>query len=88
MQIQSKYVESVRVLIDKPLDQVVLEDVRAIRKKVKFPCKLDFSVFYQSCRAARASSLTFSKCLHLVDLNNPRTLMMHDKMAVTANIRA
>ena len=42
-----KYVESVKALIDKPLDQVVLEDVRAIRKKVKFPCKLDISVFYQ-----------------------------------------
>ena len=31
-------------MIDKPLD---LEDIRAIRKKVKFPCKLDISVFYQ-----------------------------------------
>ena len=35
-------------------------------------------------RAERASNLTFSKCLHLVDLNNPRILMTHDKMAVTA----
>ena len=26
------------------------------------------------------------KCLHLVDLNNPRILMTHDKMAVAANI--
>ena len=42
-----KYVESVRALINKPLDQVVSEDVRAIRKKVKFPRKLDISVFYQ-----------------------------------------
>ena len=42
-----KYVESVRALIDKPLDQVVLEEVRTIRKKVKFPRKLDISVFYQ-----------------------------------------
>ena len=39
-------------------------------------------------RAERASNLTFSKCLHLVDLNNPRILMTDDKMAVTANIRA
>ena len=39
-------------------------------------------------RAERASNLTFSKCLHLVDLNNPRILMTHHKMAVTANIRA
>ena len=37
-------------MIDKPLDQVVLEDVRAIRKKVKFSCKLDISVFYQLTR--------------------------------------
>ena len=29
------------------MDQVVLEDVRAIRKKVTFPRKLDISVFYQ-----------------------------------------
>ena len=41
-----------------------------------------------SRRAERASNLTYSKCLHLVDLNNPRILMTHDKMAVIANIRA
>ena len=40
------------------------------------------------CRAERASNLTFSKCLHLVDLNNPPILMTHDKIAVTTNIRA
>ena len=33
--------------MNKALDQVVLEDVMAIRKKVKFPHKLDISVFYQ-----------------------------------------
>ena len=42
-----KYVKKVRELIDKPLNELKLEDVRAIRKKVKFPCKLDISVFYQ-----------------------------------------
>ena len=42
-----KYVEKVKAFIDKPLDELELEDVRAIRKKVKFPCKLDISVFYQ-----------------------------------------
>ena len=41
-----KYVESVRT-IDKPLDELELEDVTVIRKKVKFPRKLDISVFYQ-----------------------------------------
>ena len=33
--------------IDKPLDELELEDVRPARKKVKFPRKLDISVFYQ-----------------------------------------
>ena len=42
-----KYVEKVKELLDKSLDRVKLEDVRAIREKVKFPCKLDISVFYQ-----------------------------------------
>ena len=42
-----KYVEKVKELIDKPLNELELEDLRAIRKKVKFPCKLDISVFYQ-----------------------------------------
>ena len=34
-----KYVEKVKAFVDKPLDGLELEDVRAIRKKVKFPCK-------------------------------------------------
>ena len=42
-----KYVEKVEAFIDKPLDELKLEDVRAIREKVKFPRKLDISVFYQ-----------------------------------------
>ena len=42
-----KYVMKVKELIDKPLNELELEDVRAIRKKVKFPHKLDISVFYQ-----------------------------------------
>ena len=32
---------------DKPLNELELEDVRVIREKVKFPHKLDISVFYQ-----------------------------------------
>ena len=39
-------------------------------------------------QAERASNLTFSKYLHLVDLNNPRILMMHDKIVVTTNMQA
>ena len=42
-----KYVKKVEAFTDKPLDKLELEDIRAIRKKVKFPCKLDVSVFYQ-----------------------------------------
>ena len=42
-----KYIEKVEAFIDKPLDELELEDVRAIRKKVKLPGKFDISVFYQ-----------------------------------------
>ena len=42
-----KYVKKVGAFIDKPLDKLELEDVRLARKKVKFPRKLDISVFYQ-----------------------------------------
>ena len=45
-----KYVKKVKALIDKPLDELESEDVRAIRKKVKFPRKLDISLFYQLTR--------------------------------------
>ena len=43
-------------------------------------------IWVRAHRAERASNLTFSRCLHLVNLNNPRILMTHDKMAMTANI--
>ena len=42
-----KYVEKVEAFIDKPLDELELKDIRVIMNKVKFPCKLDISVFYQ-----------------------------------------
>ena len=42
-----KYVENVEAFIDKRLDELELEDVETIRKKVQFPHKLDISVFYQ-----------------------------------------
>ena len=42
-----KYIEKVKAFIDKPLDELELEDIRAIRKKVKLPGKFDISVFYQ-----------------------------------------
>ena len=42
-----KYVEKVEAFIDKSLNELELKDVRAIMNKVKFPRKLDISVFYQ-----------------------------------------
>ena len=50
--------------------------------------KVGNQISQETRRAERASNLTFSKCLHFVDLNIPRILMTHDKMAVTASIRA
>ena len=40
-------IKKVKSFIDKLLDELELEDVRAIRQKVKYPRKLDISVFYQ-----------------------------------------
>ena len=42
-----KYVKKVKTLIDKPLDGLELGHVRLAMAKVKCPCKLDISVFYQ-----------------------------------------
>ena len=46
-----KYVKKVKALIDKPLDEIIQSGhVRSAMKKVKFPRKLDISVFYQLTR--------------------------------------
>ena len=42
-----KYVKKVEAFTDKPLNELELEDVRLAMKKVKFPCRVDISVFYQ-----------------------------------------
>ena len=42
-----EYVKKVKVLIDKPLDEIELGQIRLAMKKVKCPCKSDISVFYQ-----------------------------------------
>ena len=39
-----------KALIDKPLDEIQLEDVRLAMKKAKCPRKLDISLFYQLTR--------------------------------------
>ena len=45
-----KCLKKVKVLIDKPLDEIQLEDIRLAMKKVKCPPKLDISLFYQLTR--------------------------------------
>ena len=45
-----KYVKKVKELIDKLLDKLELRHVRLAMAKVKCPCKLDISVFYQLTR--------------------------------------
>ena len=42
-----KYVKKVKALIDKPLDEIELEDIRLSMKKIKCRRKLDISVFYR-----------------------------------------
>ena len=44
-----KYAEKVKSFIDKPLDELEIEDVRVIREKklVKFPRRVEISVFYE-----------------------------------------
>ena len=55
-----KYVKKVKELIDKPLDEMIeLEDVRLIMAKVKCPCKLDISVFYQLTRRLPHEDLNY-----------------------------
>ena len=54
-----KYVKKVKALIDKPLDELELDDVREIRKEVKFPRKLDISVFYQLTERLSHEGLEF-----------------------------
>ena len=56
-----KYIEKVKELTNKPLNELELEDVRAIRKKVKFACKLDISVFYQLTGSLPHEELEFKE---------------------------
>ena len=64
-----KYVKKVKVLIDKPLDELELEDVRLAMKKVKCPRKLNISVFYQLTRRLPHGQLEYDERIitHLYD---------------------
>ena len=54
-----KYVKKVKELIDKPLDEIELGHVRLAMAKVKCPCKLDISVFYQLTRRSPHKDLNY-----------------------------
>ena len=60
----------VRTLIDRPLDELELEDVRLAMKKVKCPHKLDISVFNQLTRRLPHEELEYDNeriITHLYD---------------------
>ena len=54
-----KYVKKVKELIDVPLDKLELGHVRLAMAKVKCPCKLDISVFYQLTRRLPHEDLNY-----------------------------
>ena len=55
-----KYVKKVKALIDKPLDEMIeLGHVRLAMAKVKCPCKLDISVFFQLTRRLPHEDLNY-----------------------------
>ena len=55
-----KYVKKVKELIDKPLDKLELGHIRLAMDKVKCPCKLDISVFYQLTRRLPHKGLDYN----------------------------
>ena len=54
-----KYGKKVKALIDKPLDELKLRHIRPAMAKVKCPCKLDISVFYQLTRRLPHEDLNY-----------------------------
>ena len=60
-----KYVEKVKSFIDKPLDELEIEDVRVIREKklVKFPRRLEISVFYELTGRLPHEELEFAEII-------------------------
>ena len=55
-----QYVKKVKAIIDdKPLDKIKLKHVRLAMAKVKCPCKLDISVFYQLTRRLPHEDLNY-----------------------------
>ena len=61
------------------------EDVRAIRKKVKLPCKLDVSVFYQLTGRLPHEELEFKEedfIIHFYDTFMVASIKLSGKMAM------
>ena len=54
-----KHIRKVKALIDKPLDEIELGNVRLAMKKIKCLCKLDISVFYQSTKRLPHEDLNY-----------------------------
>ena len=72
-----------KALIDKPLDEIQLEDVRVIRRKVKFPCKLDISLFYQLTKRLPCEELEYDNeriITHLYDTFCNESIKLLGKM--------
>ena len=65
-----KYVKKVKELIDKPLDELELEQVRIAMDKVKCPRKLDISVFYQLTRRLPHEDLSYDDETLLIHFYN------------------
>ena len=66
-----KYVEQVKSFIGKPLDELEIDDVREIRKKlVKFPPKLEVSVFYKLTGRLSHEELDFKERYMIIHFYN------------------
>ena len=66
-----KYVERMEAFIDKPLDELGLEDVKAIREKLfKFPRRLEISVFYKLTGRLLHEELEFNERNLIVHFSN------------------
>ena len=79
-----KYVKKVKALIDKPLDEIELGHVRLAMKKVKCPCKLDISVFYQLTRRLPHQELEYDNerlLIHFYDTFCNESIKLSGKTA-------
>ena len=78
-----KYVKKVKALIDKPMDKIELKHVRLAMAKVKCPCKLDISVFYQLARRLPHKDLNYDDerlLIHFYDTFYNESIKLLGKM--------